>query len=98
MIDIWKTGIYSSTQYSKNTRNGRSDDKVPCVCCGRPTPLPIRNPVRLFYGNIIVTQEEADKIIAEEGDGGDMGFYAVGSECLKNHPELKPYVVDARKQ
>jgi len=69
----------------------------PCVVCGRPAPNP-KYMVRVIYGTHVGTQQEAESthIFSEDGkelDGGDLGLYPIGSDCLKKHPELKEYAI-----
>jgi len=64
---------------------------VHCAVCGKA----IKNPkqfLHLFWGDTVVTEEEAARIIATEGSGGDLLFFPVGNDCLKKHPELKPFL------
>lgn len=90
MIEISKLSGFDSDRYSKNQDQCRGDN-YPCVVCGKP----VKNPklyVRYFWGTHAVTDQEAEEIIAKEGNGGDMCLYPIGAACLKKHPELKPYV------
>lgn len=82
-----------SEHYSKNQE--RQNDMSPgCAVCGKLVKSP-KHHIRYFWGSHAVTNTEANEIIAREGYGGDMGLYAIGTDCLKKHPELKPYVEDA---
>ncbi len=67
----------------------------PCLICGRPIRSENPKMVRLWSGGgTIVTTEEAEKLLAEDNEKwapGDMYYYPVGPECLRKHPELKPY-------
>lgn len=86
MIDVPK-----HPRYFENMERCK-DYHLPCIVCGKACKNP-RWRVRLFWGDTIVTKEEADKIIAEQGEGGDLGNYPLGSDCLRTHPELKPYAI-----
>jgi hypothetical protein len=43
-------------------------------------------------GSDAVTEEEGTKLNAEGREGADLGNQPIGTDCLKKHPELKPYV------
>lgn len=45
-------------------------------------------------GNHAVTRAEGERLNREGHDGSDLGRQPIGRDCLKNHPELKPYVGD----
>lgn len=66
----------------------RCEDAYPCVVCGKAVTSARRKMVRMWWGTVLVTEAESGTLDA----GGDMGYYPIGSECLRNHPELKPYV------
>lgn len=83
--------IESNANRSENERRHCRGDLYPCLICGRPIAKP-KYSLHLWYGSMAVTEEEAAALVAKEGDGGDTGFYPVGSDCLKKHPELRPYV------
>jgi hypothetical protein len=82
--------------FSKNVGKGFGEHLY-CIVCGKSVSNP-KHHIRLFWGSTGVTQTEANDIIANEGEGGDLGCYPVGSDCLRKHPELKPYTDDAAKQ
>lgn len=68
---------------------GVSSDIGPCVVCGREVKT-----ARYFVhehngGGLAVTEEEAEQM-DEYAD--DMGLQPIGPDCLRKHPELKPYV------
>lgn len=72
----------------KRARN--TEASYPCVICGLPVSKP------RFYCHMIggggVALHPADE--AEyQPDGGDMGSYPVGSDCLRRFPEMKPFTV-----
>lgn len=84
--------IVQADNYTETWERTQKDDAYPCVVCGRATPNP-RYMVHMFWGTHVVTEEEAEAIIKEEGGGGDMYFYPIGTTCLRKHPEYKPYAV-----
>jgi len=59
-----------------------------CFICGRD----VKNPKHFIHvhegGRTIVTEEEAKTL----DPSGDMGGFCVGPECIRNHPEIKPYI------
>jgi len=63
---------------------------APCLLCGRPVKLTSQTAwVHQHNGGAsIVTEEEA----AELDPRAEMGWWPIGPDCLKSHPELKPYV------
>lgn len=89
-----------SPDYSKNYDKfgGHSLGKTPCCVCGRPcSHKEAEKWIRLFYGTTAVTRAEADELIANGEGNADLGYYPIGSACLKNNPELKVYVKDAKE-
>ncbi len=83
--------VKSDPEYVKNAKRCK-DGELPCLICGRPVKSPRAKSVHVFYGNLVVTGEEANLIYDEEGEGGDLGYYPIGSDCLKKHPELEKYL------
>jgi len=76
-----------SEQMDRTGSHGRS----PCIVCGRQCPNP-RYMVHVHEGLLtIVTEEEATRL-NEDDPSGDMGMWPIGTDCLKKHPELRPYV------
>lgn len=74
--------------FSKNTEKIKGD-AMPCVVCGKPCPT---SPFSVHVhggGSDLVTEEEAKSL----NDAGDLGWYPIGRNCLKQHPELKEYAV-----
>lgn len=44
-------------------------------------------------GYVAVTKAEGVRLNADpKTAGGDPGGYPIGADCLKKHPELRPYV------
>jgi len=64
-------------------------DKPSCYLCGKE----LKNPKHTIHvhggGSYAVTEEEAKTL---EPHTGDLGAFYIGSECMKKHPEIKPYV------
>jgi hypothetical protein len=89
MIDVKQNHDY----HKQVDRHGYSE-ALPCIVCGKAVKNP-KHHVRLFYGVTVVTNDEANAIIEREGGGGDLSYYPIGANCLRNHPELKMYVDDA---
>jgi hypothetical protein len=84
MIDIPR-----HENFSKNA--DKCGDAMPCVVCGKPCPT---SPFSVHVhggGSDLVTEEEAKNL----DDAGDLGWYPIGRNCLKQHPELKEYTVRA---
>ena len=83
MIPLPRSPHYTSSAYI-------ADCEMPCAVCGKA----VRNPkhwLRLVNGG-------SDVGTAAEGDANpsaDLGYYPVGANCLRQHPELKPYATDA---
>lgn len=73
----------------------RCGDRTPCIICGRPVTRPRYWLHEHEGGGTIVTQEEAATLDARDraqGVSSDMGCWPIGSDCLRQHPELRPYV------
>lgn len=87
-------GIPFHPKYTENSQRSHGKDEqgrgcMPCAVCGRA----IITETALWWVHIhnggisFVTDAEAK----EMGEGGDVGFYPLGSDCYRRHPELKPY-------
>lgn len=83
-------------RYHENKERYWIEDCLPCIVCGKSIKTP-KHYIRVFYGTLAVTIVEADEIIAREGGGGDLLYYPIGSDCLRKHPELKPYADDEQQ-
>jgi hypothetical protein len=71
------------------------DDEAECVICGRPVKLQGH---RFFLwehcgGGTAVTLEEGERLNATGHGGGDLGGQPIGRDCLRKHPELKPFLM-----
>ena len=65
----------------------------PCVVCGRPI-VEGREAGRLYVhagGTAVVTEEEYD-IMETVESGAGLGGWPIGRDCLRKHPELRPYL------
>lgn len=79
--------------YQEDKTGANRDDYMPCVVCGRACKTSThKHWLHLFWSFTAVTDIEAQEIIRSEGDSGDLLYYPIGANCLKKHPELKPYV------
>jgi hypothetical protein len=76
-------------QWSRKNVDG---DTYPCACCGLPVPKP-KFYVHMIDGGGIALHPDDEALYTD--DGGDMGLQPVGTDCLKRHPELKPFVQKA---
>lgn len=65
-------------------------DADPCIICGRGIRKDrIRHWVHIHGGgDYIITEDEATNL----DDPADLLFHPVGPDCLRRHPEIKPYV------
>lgn len=73
----------------------RAGADYPCLVCGRGCASSAPHVHLHGGGTLIVTSEEAAQLDAEGWGGEDMGAYPVGRDCLRRHPELRPYVIAA---
>lgn len=90
MIDIPMNADFREQQERTCYKAGRSYQ--PCVVCGRAVREP-RNMVHVHHGfATIVTEEESQELNKTEWENGDMYLFPIGPDCLKLHPEIKPYV------
>lgn len=82
--------IKRTADYDKNYWIPGDEWLTPCYICGRI--IDQRKPHTLvhfgFGGWHAVTEEEN-----ATNEAGDLGFWPVGSECLRQQPELRPYAV-----
>ena len=78
--------IPNNPNYSKNQERIKGDF-YPCLVCGKAVTTANPKMARMWNGDTLVTDEEA----LDMNSSGDMGYYPIGSECLRNHPELKRY-------
>ena len=71
---------------ANEARYGQNDGSA-CIICSKPITTPSLW-VRIFAGCYICTAEEA-----EANPSADTGYYPLGKDCLRQHPEIKEYVL-----
>lgn len=73
---------------------GGALDETECAVCAKPIKNDkITAEIHVHGGwGAVVTEDEAAAMRGTAAEGGDMGMWPVGSDCLRKHPELKPYV------
>lgn len=86
--------IPESPELSRNRRGPQSGEFPHCVVCGRVIKTKKTAWIHTYYGTEAVTDAEAAALNATNGGAGDTGFFPVGNDCLRNYPELKPYVAE----
>ena len=63
-----------------------------CAICGRGIKATNPRYVHIHNGGrAVVTDEEASTL----DPVADMGVFPIGPECLRKHPEVRPYLVNA---
>lgn len=62
---------------------------TPCIICGKGIREPWPHTVHLYMGATLVTEEEAKTI----DESGDLGGWPIGNDCLRKHPEIRPYLI-----
>ena len=73
--------------YLKNSSKCK-DEEQPCVLCGKPVKN-LRYMVHVHCGGgVIVTETEAQGL----SDDADLGFYPIGSHCLRANPDINQYL------
>ena len=60
----------------------------PCVVCGKHIPEP-KYMVHLVEGGSHALHPDFEPYDRPEAD---LGWYPLGADCLRQHPELRPYV------
>lgn len=74
--------------YDKNSCKATSDD-YPCVVCGKPVKAGKGHSVYLGKGGShLLLESEADPAASDF-----LGVYPLGRDCLRNNPQLRPYVL-----
>ncbi len=78
-------------------RNARTcgDNEAPCVICNRPVKLLARTKMVWVHkgGSHVVTVDEGNRLNDAGEAGGDLGGQPIGSDCLRRHPEIVPYLI-----
>lgn len=83
MIEIPKT-----PDYVKNS--SKAGEWHPCSICGKAIKKPDTAAwLRTAYGSHAITAAELEAL----DKAGDSGCFPVGADCLRRHPELRPYVI-----
>lgn len=77
---IWTADIQNFDLFSKKFHEAGND--TPCTVCGRKTNLTIGVYVGAG-GSSLVHPEDTEKA----DDGGFMGFFPIGNECIKKVPK-----------
>jgi hypothetical protein len=62
-------------------------NETECLVCGKGIKWPWINSIHVYLGYYAVTEDE------EIDESGDTGMFPIGSDCLKKHPELLPYII-----
>lgn len=84
-----------SENYGQNVNkyNAYSEGYELCAVCGRGIrEEKVKYRVHVWRGSKLLLEEELSAMSPEDKDGSYMGEYALGRDCLKRHPELKPYL------
>lgn len=94
--------VVRGPHYKFNEAN--AGDKLPCIICGKAAETS-KTWVHLNIDTeALLPGPESDNAVIAENQLSDyfvdginitpsLGFWPIGSDCLKQHPELKPYVV-----
>lgn len=82
----------ASTQKIRDPKDG----EMSCVVCSKPVKIGPRTSMVWVHlgGNYVVTAEESKRLNESGHSGSDLGYQAVGSDCVRNNPALKPYIVN----
>lgn len=81
--------IPHSDRYRANTvRHPASDDQQPCAVCGRPLRRGRVSYWLYAHDGAALSQVEAVRV-----PKGDRELLPLGGDCLRQHPELRPYVL-----
>lgn len=70
-------------------RRRAGGDAYPCVVCGIAVTKPKFTCHLIDGGGTALHRDDEDRY---EPDGGDVGHYPIGTDCLRRHPEMKDYV------
>lgn len=82
--------VPTTEDYDKNANRARGED-YPCVVCGRAVKYGSRTGVGVHLGNggsHLLLPSEVDPAASDY-----LGVYPLGGDCLRKHPELRPYVI-----
>lgn len=70
-------------------RRERVGDVYPCIVCGIPVTTPKYTCHVIGGGGKALHRDDEDAYMP---DGGDLGHYPVGTDCLRQNPQMKEYV------
>lgn len=92
MAKVTVFNIPSSPHYDRNIKK-HGHQCEPCVVCGCPVTRP-RYRLHCTDGATWIGLSTLECDPEHCGNAGQscMGFYAIGPDCLRKHPELKQYV------
>lgn len=77
-------------RFDKNFRGEiKGTDVGPCVICGSPVKAPGKYFVHMMEGGWSICTPDEDANVDEPSD---LGLQPIGSQCVRAHPELKPYI------
>jgi hypothetical protein len=79
--------IKHNSDYHEQQSRYRYRGFLPCIVCGKEVTKP-KYWLHVWYGTSAVLPSEIDGL----EPGGDTGFYPIGTNCVRSHPELKEYV------
>jgi hypothetical protein len=95
VVEVKPTGeieIPYHKDYHKNKERTGNGEYPPCIVCGRGIKASDPAMVHVHHGGThLVTEERA----AQLNPAADMYLFPIGPDCLKRHPELKPFVIPA---
>ncbi len=86
-----------SENYHANAQRCKGN-QVPCCVCGKPTNGNTKFLHVVSGGLTALHPSEEERYTTNQYDAnlldsGDCGLQPVGSDCLRNNPQLKPYAV-----
>lgn len=64
-----------------------------CIICGKPVSDPKCELWVHNGGSHAVTLDEGERLNATGHSNADLGYHPIGLECLRKHPELRPYAI-----
>lgn len=80
-----------SENYARFEKCG-DPDALPCVHCGLPIKLAAQTVFLHDVSGGAGLYLHPDSETAYQPDGADMGNYPIGAGCLRQNPQLKPFV------
>jgi hypothetical protein len=91
MASTGEIAIVPSTTYHRNAAS--PTNHAPCVICGKEITTPQWH-VRVHHGGgWIVTNERAEWLNSHGREAADLYWHPIGADCLRRHPEYKPFAV-----